>query len=475
MATTKAELAATKGELERLRVENAELKAKLGKNSSNSSKPPSTDPPSKPKPKPKKSRGRGRKRGGQPGHQRHLAPTPDHVDAVRKHRAETCGNCQADLRDGELTGSVVHHYTYELPEIRPIVTDDQCCDVACPRCGKVTPASLPPEVPRGGFGPRVQAMIGMVRGELRQSVRQASAVMTRLYHVPMSMGAVCKVQNQVSQALASPHAEAHQYAKEHPRPHADETGWWQDKLRAWLWVAVCGPVAVFLVRSKRNAAVAKELLGETFRGILTTDRWASYNWIAPELRQLCWAHLKRDFTSFLDYGAEGKRLGTKLLIETRKLFRLWKRIRDGTLTRSKFQEKMVPVRERIEELLKEGERQTSAPKVKGMCKQILKLRKALFSFVDVEGVEPTNNLAERVIRFASIWRRLCFGSDSKSGAEFVERFLTVRATLRLQNRDLYSFLVEACTAAQQGTPPPSLLPVAVPSAESLDDPLPIAA
>jgi transposase len=240
-------------------------------------------------------------------------------------------------------------------------------------------------------------------------------------------------------------------------------------------VAVCGPVAVFLVRSKRNAAVAKELLGETFRGILTTDRWASYNWISPELRQLCWSHLKRDFTSFLDYGPEAKKLGEKLLRETRKLFRLWDRIRDGTLTRAEFREKMAPVRERIEELLKVGENLTSAPKVKGMCHEILKLCKALFTFVDAEGVEPTNNLAERVIRFASIWRRLCFGSDSESGAEFVERFLTVRATLRLQNRDLYSFLVEACTAAQQGTPPPSLLPVAVPSAESLDEPLPIAA
>lgn len=413
---------------------------------------------------PKKKRRTGRKRGGRPGHEAHFAPMPEHVDRVRQYRPKTCEHCDAGLDDGTLTGTVVNHYVYELPPIQPVVTDHQCLGVACAKCGLVTLATLPPEVPTGDYDASVHGMVGMIRGDLRQSVRQTSDVMTKLFHVPMSTGMVCKSTNQVSEALAPPHDEARQYAKEYDRPHADETGWRQDKKRAWLWLAVCGKVAVFLVRASRGAKVAKELLGETLRGILTTDRWASYNWIAPELRQLCWSHLKRDFTSFLDHGREAKRLGEKLLRETRKMFRLWNRIRDGTMTRAAFQEAMKPVRRRIEKLLEEGEGLDSK-KVAGMCHQILKLRKALFSFVDVEGVEPTNNLAERVIRFAALWRKLCFGSDSESGSRFVERFLTVRASLRLQNRDLYTFLVDACTAAQNGTPPPSLLPIEAPRVE----------
>ena len=444
-----------RGQLAAAQAEIVELRARLGRNSQNSSKPPSSDlPGARP---PQGQRGKKRRRGGQPGHQGRFAAEPDHVDHIKRYRPSRCKHCAASLAGGKPTGTVISHYVYELPEIRPIVTDHQCLDVQCPDCGLVTPAQLPPEVPSGQYGPSVQAMTGLVRGDLRQSVRQTSEVMTRVLHVPMSTGMVAKTQEQVSRVLAAPHAEAIGHLQRSDRAHADETSWPMDKAKAWLWVGVTALVIAFIVHRRRSKQAAKELLGAGFGGILICDRWASYNWIDAARRQMCWSHLKRDFKWFLDYGPEAKFLGERLLAERKKLFRLWNRVRDGTMTRAEFQLACRPIRRRIEALLEEGTRLPSA-KVSGMCREILKQRPALFTFVDFEGVEPTNNAAERAIRFAVLMRKGCFGSDSARGGRFIERFLTVRGTLRLQKRDLYEYLKAACSAALHGLPAPSLLP-----------------
>ena len=387
------------------------------------------------------------------------------MDHVKQYRPSICKHCDADLADGELTGTVINHPVYELPEIRPIVTDRQCLDVQCRKCGKVTAAELPPEVPKGQYGPTVQAMTALLRGDMRQPVRQTSEVMTRLLHVPMSTGMVAKTQDQVSHALKAPHEEALAHAQASDRAHADETGWRERLKKAWLWVAVTPAVIVFLVHTRRGKDAAKALLGPTFLGILITDRWSAYNWVDVVRRQLCWSHLKRDFKQFLDYGPEAKRVGERLLAERRKLFKIWHRAREGTISRAELQLATQPVRRRILALLEEG-RGLSCKKVSGMCREMLKLQAALFTFLDHEGVEPTNNAAERAIRFAVLMRKGCFGSDSEKGSRFVERFLTVRATLRRQKRDLYGYLVEACTAALHGTAAPSLLPnIAGPAAQ----------
>jgi transposase len=451
VATLREEIAA-------LRAENAELRAQLNRNSQNSSKPPSTDlPGSRP---PTGRRGKGRKRGGQPGHERRLAAVPEHVDEVKQYRPSMCKQCGASLAKGKPTGSCINHYVYELPPIRPIVTDHQCLDVQCPQCGRVTAAQLPPDVPSGQYGPTVQATVGFLRGELRLAMRSTSEVMSTVLHVPMSTGMVAKTQEQVSRALEAPFQEAFAQARASERAHADETSWREDKKKAWLWVSVTALVTVFLVRATRGAKAAKELLGDTFAGILTTDRWASYRWVAAERRQLCWSHLKRDFTSFLDHGDEAKRLAERLLCAKRKLFRLWHCVRDGTMSRAKLKLVSQPAQRRIVALLEEGTG-LSNRKVSGVCREILKLEPALFTFIDADDVEPTNNAAERAIRFAVLMRKGCFGSDSAKGSRFVERFLTVRATLRRQKRDLYRFLKDACIAALQCTQPPSVLPLRV--------------
>ena len=203
MVSLQAQLAAAQAEI-------VELRAQLNRNSQNSSKPPSSDPPGTGAPRGKRGKKR-RKRGGQPGHERRLPPEPAHIDQVKQYRPSSCKHCRADLSKGKPTGSVVNHYVYELPEIRPIITDHQCLDVACPACGLVTAAELPPDVPGGDYGPSVQAMTALMRGELRQSVRQSSSVMTKLMHVPMSTGMVAKTQDQVSRALAIPHQQVLEY------------------------------------------------------------------------------------------------------------------------------------------------------------------------------------------------------------------------------------------------------------------------
>jgi transposase len=288
-------------------------------------------------------------------------------------------------------------------------------------------------------------------------MRQSSAVMTNIMHVPMSTAMVAKTQAQVSRALEAPFVEALAQAQTHDRPHVDETSWPEDKKKRWLWVMVAGLVTVFRAGVSRGKDAAQALIGECFRGVLITDRWASYAWVKASMRQLCWSHLKRDFKSFLDYGSDAKRVGERLLREKRKLFREWHKVRDGTLGRAEFQLTMKPVRRRILAALEEG-RGLPCRKVSGMCKQILKLQDALFTFVDVERVEPTNNAAERALRFAVLMRKGCFGSDSERGSRFVERFLTARATLRAQKRDLYAFVKAACAAVLNGTQAPTLLP-----------------
>jgi transposase len=284
--------------------------------------------------------------------------------------------------------------------------------------------------------------------------------MESFFHVPMSTGMVAKMQAQVSDILDAPYQEAAEYVKNQDIAHGDETTWRENKRKAWLWVAVSGSVTVFLVRVTRARDAAKELLGEGFRGILVSDRYSAYGWISSKMRQLCWAHLKRDFASFLAYGDEAKQLGERLLKETQKLFRYWHRVRDGTMEREFFQERMKPIRRRILAALEEG-RRVSSKKVSGMCFEMLRYKEAFFTFVDVEGVEPTNNAAERAVRFAVLWRKLCFGSDSAIGSRFVERYLTARATLRAQGCDTYDYLRRACAAAQKGNPVPSILPLQI--------------
>jgi transposase len=200
------------------------------------------------------------------------------------------------------------------------------------------------------------------------------------------------------------------------------------------------------------------LLGKDFLGWLISDRWSAYDWYDSGLRQVCWAHLTRDFQGFIERGGRGGRIGRKLMAERDRMFKWWHRVRDGTLEREEFQRRMRHVEQKVGELLRQaqtcGEKKTA-----GIARRILRLEKCLWVFVEVPGVEPTNNYAERTIRQGVIYRKISFGTRSERGSRFVERILTVVTTLKVQNRNPLEFLTEALWAHRRGLPPPSLLPV----------------
>jgi transposase len=260
-----------------------------------------------------------------------------------------------------------------------------------------------------------------------------------------------------TEVVAEPVAQARAYVPEQSVAHLDETSWREGDKRAWLWVAVTSWVTVFVVRLSRGGQVARELLGQRFSGILVTDRYSAYNWYPVRWRQLCWSHLLRDFEAIRGRGGASEELGDALLAQAHPMFTWWHRVREGTLARSTFRSYMTPLRREIEQLLEAGS-QCGVAKTEGTCREILKRREALWTFVQVEGVEPTNNTAERSIRPGVQWRKVSFGTQSEDGSRFVESMMTVVATLKQQKRNVLDYLAAAHEAALRGEPAPSLLP-----------------
>ena len=446
--------------IEQLQRRIAQLEERLNQNSSNSSMPPSSDPPGKPaRPKGQAS---GRKRGGQlghPGQTRMLKPV-EQVDRLIDLRPVQCCGCGALLL-GEDPAAQRHQVT-ELPRIEPVVIEYRRHTLSCLACGTETAAAWPADMPVGGFGSSVQAMVGYLTGRMGISQRDVEEAMAALFRTELALGSVSAQQQAVSQALEQPIAAAQAYVQQQPATNVDETGWREQNKRAWLWVGATPQVAVFSIQSTRGAAGVKQLLGETVTAIVGSDRWSAYNWLDTELRQLCWSHLQRDFQKLVDRQGESAQIGQDLLTQSEQLFILWHQVRDGTLGRSEFQVKVQPIQTKVHQYLEQG-RATSHQQTSRTCHNLLKLEPALWTFVYVEGVEPTNNLAERCLRRAVLWRRRSFGTQSSDGSRFVERILTTVTTLRLQQRDVLDYLTAACTATINRQSPPSLLPRATPT------------
>lgn len=452
----RAVVARQQAEIEALQKRVAELEERLRTSSRNSSKPPSSDGPSKPKRHgPKRKRGK-RNPGGQPGHEKHsreLVPA-EQVDKLTVVKPETCERCSEPLV--EYHPEPVRHQHVELPPVKPWVHEHQLCAGWCEDCGAWTQAKLPEGIPSRTFGPSVDALVGVLLGVYRLSKRAVVGLMGELFHLRMSVGAVVDCQRAVSEALASPVAEAHAHAQRQPVKNADETSWRQGLRRAWLWVLVTAPVTVFMIHLDRSADVARALLGKTV-GILGTDRYSGYGWWPLRRRQVCWAHLTRDFTAISERGGTSERVGNGLLREAERMFAWWQRVREGTLTRSTFQVYLRPLQRRVQRLLEQGTRAAEAKSAR-TCAKILKVFPALWTFARVEGVEPTNNSGERAVRHAVIYRKISYGTHSEWGSRFVERILTVHATCKQQGRSALEFVRQACEAVLTRSPPPSLVP-----------------
>jgi transposase len=443
-------------ENERLRRRVAELEERLGQTSQNSSKPPSSDPPSAPPRVPRVPSGR--KPGGQPKHPKHardLVP-PERVHRMVPVKPDRCKKCHRPLQGED--PNPLRHQVIDLPPIEPLVTEYQIHALFCDDCRILTRAILPPGVPRGNFSPRVAAIVSLLTSFYHLGRRTAAGAMGDLFGVRMSVGSVSNCEHITSLALKDPVDQARAYVQAQTVKNSDETSWYEgpSRKKAWLWTAFTQQVTVFLIRTSRGTAVAKELLGNAC-GVLITDRWCAYAWWPLAFRQLCWAHLKRHFQAFVDWGGPAAPIGHALLNEVTLLFTWWHRVRDGTLSRSSFQTYVIPLRRRVKTLLKQGSLCGHA-RTMSMCREILTLEPALWTFVRVPGVEPTNNAAERVIRALVIWRKICFGTHSPEGSRFVERMMTVACTLNQQGRNVVNYVTASVQAAMLGQCPPSLLP-----------------
>jgi transposase len=442
-----------------LRTHSARIEAleeRVRTNSMNSSKPPSSDM-GRGKKKGKRKRSKpGRKAGGQPGHEgkaRALLP-PEEVDEVKTCYPQRVCDCGHLITVG---GLYYRHQVHELPEVKPVITEYRLFEGCCDGCGKSHGAKLPDGVSHCLLGPRAIALVGTLTGAYRLSQRLVQELLRDVCGLKLSLGAVSKTEEVISAALLPVTEAAKAYVRQAPVVHCDETGHKEKGERQWMWVAIAAWVSVFVTSASRSAAVAKALLGEAFAGILVSDRGSAYTWVKAARRQLCWAHLMRDFTKISERRGQAGRLGKVLLAYAKKMFKYWHWVKDGQITRTQFEQRMKAVRVGVETALAEGA-DCGESKTENTCKRLLKLKPALWIFIDTEDVAPTNNLAERTLRGYVIFRKICLGTQSARGSLYLERVMTTVGSCRLQGRNVLDFLTQAVKAHFGEGPTPSLLP-----------------
>jgi hypothetical protein len=373
------------------------------------------------------------------------------ITDVHPEQCACCGsrNLVADGSDP------VRHQVTDMPKVEPFTDETRLHASVCCDCGATTRAELAVGTPRGNFGPVLVALVGLLTGVYRVGKRGVQQLLRDLYGVEMSLGAVSRCERQVSDATAEPVEGARRWVQDREVANVDETTWWQQAKRTWLWVATTTFVAVYFILPERSSECARKVLGQ-FKGILGTDRYKGYWFYAMGRRQVCWAHLRREFQAMSERDGVTGDIGRELPALTRQMFEWWHRVRDGTLSRRRFRGLMLPLGKRIIWLLDQGMAHDSA--LSGKFEDMLKHEDALWTFVRVEGVEPTNNAAERDVTHAVLLRRVSHETQSEVGSRFVERMLTVNASLRKQGRNVFEFLIDAVHAKLNHTTPPSLLP-----------------
>jgi len=456
-----AEVVTLRAEREQLLARIAELEERLNTSSRNSSRPASQDRPDQRPPRTRQGSlpdGQKRSRGGQPGHQGHHRPLLDmsKVDEVIQVPPPASCTCEGEVVP---TGTYYRTQQYDLPPITLEIKEYQLGIGICQNCGKVHQAALPAEVVPGMLGCRLLALVTLLEGAYQISRRGVCSVIEALSGLHVSPGALSEADARVSDALAEPYREAAAAVQESEAANCDETGSRREGKRSWVWLMASATLAVFLVSASRGKVAYEKLVGQ-FKGWLTSDRWHTYNGHPPGKRQLCWAHLLRDIQKLIDRGGQSAEVGEKLMAEAVKMFEFWQQFKQEVLTRERLKEVLIQVRVAFESALLEGAALEKAPKTRTFCRNLLSLKEALWNFIDHEGLGPTNNRGEQLIRQVVLWRKRSFGTWSERGDHHLERLMTTVVTLRLQNCPVLPWLTEAIRAYYAHTPAPSLLPKA---------------
>jgi transposase len=433
-------------------------------NSTNSSKPPSSDGlAGEPR-----QRGRGktsrRKVGGQPGHRgthRPLAPA-ERVDEIRSVLPEQCQHCghslPAQVEQVQTTGAVQRHQVTELPPIQARIIEYQCHRVVCPECGESTRAAVPEET-AGHFGPQLTALIAYLTVVCRMPRRVVEALLAQVLGIEISLGSTQKCWEEASQAVAAPCQELEQQLKDEPVVNVDETGWRTNGDKRFLWAFVAVRYVVYTVATTRGSEVLIRLLGAIFRGVLCSDRFSAYLKYHSGKAQFCWAHLKRNLLGIVEFTKSSavERFCRDALAAHASLFRLWHKFCSGQIDRRQLLLRSIPIQKRIFAL---AGRHLDSPhrEVRNLATALFEHNDRLFTFLEQEGVEPTNNSAERALRTGVQWRKICFGNRSANGELATARLLTVAETCDLQRLNILAYLSVAIACHRSRQPATSLLP-----------------
>lgn len=436
----------------------AALEARLHQTSQNSSKPPSSDPPSAPPPPVKTLRGKPKAKGAQPGHpdqQRTLLPE-DQVHQVVPVHPTCCPHCH-DMLPATLRPVCrpERQQVWELPEVQPVVTEYHYHTVCCPGCGDLVTAPRPADVPPGAFGPRVVALIALLHGRYRISHREVVNLLAMVWLLPISLGSVAHLQQVASVAIAPGQAEVQAAVTQAAHVNVDETSWREGTRKPWLWVAVSAGATLFLLQYGRGKKQLQTLLGEQWRGLVTSDRLSAYNSLAVARRQLCWAHLVRNLRGRAEAHGPWQADAVALLALAEEVLVIWACFREGALDRQTMQGMLRAIQHAMWQVVEPGQHQQNT--LGSLCADLVPRWDALWTFVEEDGMEPTNNSAERALRPAVLWRKGCYGTQSAEGSRFVERMLTVSATCQQHARPLLPYLVDTITAYWADQPAPKLL------------------
>lgn len=465
-----AQLDAQAEVLAALRQEVAELRARLERDSSDSSKPPASGHPHAAPKYPKAGKRTGRKRGGQPGHPgttRAVVPLEE-TTAVVACVPMTCGYCAQELpAEAAVTEPApLREQVWELPPLQWEITEYQRHARTCRRCGRRTWGERPREAPEGCLGFRAQAALALLTGGVQLSRRAALTLTQELLGLRLSLGTLSRVEATLTAALAEPYAEVARAVAAAPVVYCDESPWREPGQKPWLWSASTGDcsaagspgASLFRIASTRDTAAFRALLAPNPRQIKVTDRYAVYVHALTEMEHgICWAHLAREFLYWSTRLGEAGTVGRWLVAETEKLFAHWHLFRSGALDRATLARRLEPVRAAVRTALRWGAGR-QIPQLSGLCKNLLAREETLWTFVRVEGVEPTNNTAERAVRPGVLWRKSSLFTQSERGREYVARMLTARTTLRRHGGNLLEFLTEALRRHRAGESPPRLLP-----------------
>lgn len=446
-------------------IEDLERQLALRKrNSTNSSKPPSSDGlAGEPRERGRRKKSR-RKAGGQPGHRgahRRLVPA-ERVNEIRPVLPQQCRHCghslPAQIDHAQTTGKPQRHQVTELPPIEAHIIEYQCHRVVCPECGEGTRAQLPPDA-RGEFGPQLTALVAYLTVNCRLPRRVVEALLGQVLGIDISLGSTQKCWEESSQAVAEPCQKLDEQLKNELVLNVDETGWRTNGHKRFLWVFVAARYVVYTVSDTRSSQVLTDLLGAIFQGVLCSDRFSAYLKYHSGKAQFCWAHLKRNLLGALEYTKSNavERFCRDALAQHARLFRLWHKFRSGQIDRSQLLPRSLPIQKRIFAL---AEQHLDSPhrEVRNLATALFEHNHRLFTFLEEEGVEPTNNSAERALRTAVQWRKICFGNRSAKGELATSRLLTITETCELQGLNVLVYLSAAITAHRSGKAAPSLVP-----------------